>query len=256
MDNKNFYFYISGFISLFIFIFFSSLFLISIVLSKKIDTYALKKDNYISVSIDMPKIKSSSSKKSVEKPIVEEPVKEQPVVEKQNIETQTTKVEKKEINIDNLFSDVWTKSIKKVEEKKPKTDNRIIDEIQKKINKSDTNTVKSISKKIQNIDPAKQENENAKESTAPEVNEYFAKIQALVYEHFTPPENSQGHSVIAVIELSSMGKVIDFRILTYSGNDALNVESDKIKDRLINILFPENPNKSSGVYKIKLISKE
>ncbi|OHE10128.1 MAG: hypothetical protein A2513_08525 [Sulfurimonas sp. RIFOXYD12_FULL_33_39] len=255
MDNKNFYFYISGFISLFIFVFFSSLFIISIVISKKVDSFALKKDNYISVSVDIPKTQSSTSKKNIEKPIVEEPIKEEPIVEKQNVQTQTTKVEKKEINIDNLFSDVWTKSIK-AEEKKPKTDNRIIEEIQKKINKSDTNTVKSISKKIQNIDAAKMENENAKESTAPEVNEYFAKIQALVYEHFTPPENSEGNSVVAVIELSAMGKVIDFRILTYSGNDALNIESDKIKSRIVNILFPENPNKSSGIYKIKLISKE
>jgi len=68
-------------------------------------------------------------------------------------------------------------------------------------------------------------------SSANEVNEYFAKIQALVYEYFEPPQNSQGYSVRAVIELSALGKFIDFRILDYSANIALNEECDKIKDR-------------------------
>ena len=66
----------------------------------------------------------------------------------------------------------------------------------------------------------------------------------------------QGNSVTAVIELSSIGKVIDFRILTYSDNEALNRECDNIKDRLDNVLFPENPSGRSGLYKVKLISKE
>ena len=140
--------------------------------------------------------------------------------------------------------------------KKPQTDKRVLDEIQRKIQKADANRAESISKKIQSMDAPKTEDESSKSSTATEVNEYLAKIQALVYEYFYPPKNSQGNSVTAVIELSAMGKVIDFRILAYSDNEALNRECDKIKARLGSILFPKNPDNSSGRYKITLISKE
>ncbi len=93
-------------------------------------------------------------------------------------------------------------------------------------------------------------------STANAVNEYLAKIQALVYENFVPPPNSQGHTVKAVIELSAIGKVMDFRILTYSANSSLNDECDKIRDRLIGVLFPANPQNKSGSYIVMLTSKE
>jgi protein TonB len=215
-----------------------------LVSSDKIKNFALKKDNYISVSLITPKISSNSAKKSVQKQIVQEKAKP---------------VESKEIDIDNLFSDVWTKSIKKTEktEKTEKTVNkRRLLEIQKKIRKSDKKRVESISKKLQKINAPKVESQSVKTSTASEVNEYFAKIQALVYKHFYPPQNSQGNSVEAIIELSSIGKVYDFRILRYSSSSELNSECDKIKDRLVGVIFPENPDNSSGTYTITLTSKE
>ena len=129
-------------------------------------------------------------------------------------------------------------------------------QIQKKITKSDENKVESISKKVRNMNAPKVDIESVKTSTATEVNEYLAKIQALVYEHFYPPQNSQGNSVEAIIELSPIGKVYDFRILRYSANSELNSECDNIKDRLMNIVFPENPDNSSGTYTITLTSKE
>ena len=97
---------------------------------------------------------------------------------------------------------------------------------------------------------------SSKTSTASEVNEYLAKIQALVYEYFYPPQNSQGNSVKAVIELSAIGKVYDFRILRYSSNSELNSECDKIKERLSTVVFPKNPDNTSGTYIIILTSKE
>ncbi|MDT8338577.1 MAG: TonB C-terminal domain-containing protein [Sulfurimonas sp.] len=256
MDNKNSYFYISGAISLSLFLFFSLLFLIFITSSKETKSFAMKKENYISISMDIPKIQTSSAKKSVDTPIKkEEDIK--PVL-KEDAKPETTKtVEKKERSVEELFSDVWTQDIKKTQEvKKPKTDKRVLDEIQRKIQKSDTNRAESISQKIQSMDAQKTEDESSKSSTATEVNEYLAKIQALVYEYFYPPKNSQGNGVTAVIELSAMGKVIDFRILAYSDNEALNRECDKIKDRLSSILFPKSPSNSSGRYKIILISEE
>ena len=95
----------------------------------------------------------------------------------------------------------------------------------------------------------------SKASTGSDVNEYRATIQALVYEHFYPPENSQGKVVLAVIELDAFGKLVDFRILNYSGDTLYDSECDKIKNRLANVLFPKNPDNKSGTYKIQLISE-
>ncbi len=219
-------------------------------------TFAMKKENYISISMDIPKVQTSSAKKIVDAPTKkEENIK--PVIKDEPHKETTKAVEKKTRSVEDLFSEVWTQDIKKTQDiKEPKIDKRVLDEIQKKIQKSDISKSESISKKIQSMDVPKTEDENSKSSTATEVNEYLAKIQALVYEYFYPPENSQGNTVTAVIELTPMGKVVDFRILSYSDNDALNRECDKIKERLSSILFPKNPSNSSGRYKIILISEE
>jgi protein TonB len=256
MDKKNFYFYTSGFISLSFFAIIIAILLIAIISSNDVKTYALQKDDFVSVSLDMVQTASSNEKKTIDKPIEKKEV-EKPIVEKEPQKETVTKTEKKEINIDNLFSEVKTKTIKKIEEKViEKEDKRVAQELSKKSEKSDVAKVESITSKIQKINSQTKSDKESKSSTGSEVNEYLAKIQALVYEHFTPPENSQNRVVKAVIELDAFGKVIDFRILTYSDNDALNSECDKIKARLVNVLFPKNPDNKSGKYMINLISEE
>lgn len=241
MNKKRYYFYVSGFISLSLFLLFLFLSLYMLVAVEKDNTFAIKKDKFISISIEVPKILTRSTKKAEIK---------------EKIQETATPVKSKDINIDNLFSDVWTKDIKKTKKVEKKVNNKRFQDIQKKISKSSENKIESISKKIITTDAPKISDETTKTSTAHEVNEYLAKIQALVYEHFYPPQNSEGNSVRAIIELNSIGKVYDFRILTYSSNSELNSECDKIKDRLINIMFPKNPKNSSGTYTITLTSKE
>lgn len=195
--------------------------------SSKINSFALKKDNYISISLETIPVKKKKEKKVIKMPIVKEKVVEVPQ-------------ETPEVDIDDLFSNVWTKDIKKKAKKKVEK----LQELQNKTTKEQTDSIKN------NIDETKES------SSGEEVNEYLAKIQALVYKYFHPPENSQGHSVKAVITLSPIGKVLDFRILTYSNNDALNQECDEIKSRLMSVLFPINPNNKSGNYTVILTSKE
>ena len=204
--------------------------------SDKVKYFALKKDNFISVSVDISSANKSVKRSAVQKNVAPE--------------------EKKELNIDNLFNSVWTQSIKPTKEVVKKVDNKRLLEIQKKIDTSDDKKVDSISEKLKSIDRSKPDDQDSKASTATEVNEYLAKIQALVYEYFFPPQNSQGNSVEAVIELSAIGKVNDFRILRYSANSELNSECDKIRDRLLRVVFPEHPDNRSGIYKITLTSKE
>ncbi|MCD6172830.1 MAG: TonB C-terminal domain-containing protein [Sulfurimonas sp.] len=228
MARDNSYFIISGFISLFLFSFFLFLFFFMMFSSSKIDTFALTKDNYISISLDMVPTPTKELKKEVFIP----------VEESQSI------VESKDVDVGDLFSDVWTKDIK-ITKQKIKQDNKRLELIRKKIKTKKENSVNQTSKTTSESEANIVSNKNKKSSSGDEVNEYLAKIQAIVYKHFHPPNNSQGHTVKAVIKLNAIGKVLDFRILTYSSNQALNQECDKIKSRLLGVLFPSNPQNQS-----------
>jgi len=202
---------------------------------KKETSYALTKDKFIAVSIIMPKnitkfthamAAPSSASKSVSQ----------------------------DIDVNNLFSDVWTQKIKA--KKKKKVNSKRIADIAKKIKKADKNSVNSLSEKIEKLDVKESDKNEQQASTANEVNEYLAKIQAIVYQYFNVPPNSAGNSVKTVIELDPLGHMTDFRILNYSANEALNSEADKIKDRLKNVVFPKNPQNRSSRTIVVLISKE
>jgi len=59
---------------------------------------------------------------------------------------------KTEVDIDNLFSDIWTKSIKPKKKKEiPKLDKRRLQAISKKIKKTQDNKVESVSQKVKSI---------------------------------------------------------------------------------------------------------
>ena len=240
MDNNNTNFYLSGLISLGLFTLFLTLAVTMLFTPSKINSFALKKDNFISISLEIPKQKSVQQKKQEQAPAVSEPV----------------VTPQKNIDVNNLFSDVWTKKITPKKETIKKQNPRKFLELQKKIKTSKENDVKSISEKVNNLDSVKTNRESDASSTAQEVNEYLAKIQAIVYQYFHVPANSAGSSVKTVIELNSLGKVIDFRVLNYSSNSDLNAEVDKIKSRLKHIIFPKNPSNRSSRTIVILISKE
>ena len=240
MDSNNTNFYLSGLISLGLFTLFLMLSLTMLFSPSKINTFALKKDNFISISLEIPKEKAVQEKKHEKAPSAVEPV----------------VTPKKNIDVNNLFSDVWTKKITPKKETVKKTNPRKFLELQKKIKTSKENDVKSISDKVNNLDNVKTNKDSDASSTAQEVNEYLAKIQAIVYQYFHVPANSEGSSVKTVIELNSLGKVLDFRVLNYSTNSALNAEVDKIKNRLKHVIFPKNPENRSSRTIVILISKE
>ena len=234
MDRQNPYFVISGFISLSLFTFFLVLFFTMMFSKTNIKTFALEKNNFISISFDVTPI-ATKQIKPIKKVV--------PVVKEIPKVVDTVK----EIDISNLFSEVWTEKIKVEKKPEKKVDTKRLELIQKKIQKSKENLLERSEETLQNNYTDIKDKEDKKVSTGDEVNEYLAKIQAIVYKYFQPPANSQGYTVKAVIQLNRVGKVLDFRILTYSENQVLNQECDKIKQRLIGVLFPINPeNKSSS----------
>jgi len=208
--------------------------------SSELKTYALNKENYISISMDIPKVitKKDNAKADVAPK------------EKESVQ------EVQDVDVEDLFSDVWTKDIKKIKPKQKPKNSKRIKELQKKIKTSKKNDIESITEKINSLQEAKKSDQSTQASTGNEVNEYLAKINALVYQHFNPPQNTQGNTVKAVIELSPIGKVLDFRILNYSTNELLNQECDKIKGRLMRIVFPINPQNKSSRTIVLLTSKE
>jgi len=201
----------------------------------KTKAYGYKKENYISVSIKMTHSKHTAKKKTFKAP-------------------PPNKKAVKNVDINNLFSNVWTKKINN-SVKKPENKRRI-EQIQKKISTTKQNNVKSLSNKLENMQNSDSSIQEESSSAANEVNEYLAKIQDIVYQHFNVPQNSEGNSVKTVIELDPFGKLIDFRILSYSKNEALNQEADRIKERLKNVVFPVNPQNRSSRTIVILISKE
>ncbi|HIP54312.1 MAG TPA: hypothetical protein EYH11_02435 [Sulfurimonas autotrophica] len=237
MDNNSRYFYISGFLSLSLFVLVLFSFIYMMFHSAKTKIYGYKKENYISVSVKITQNKHSVEKKSM-----------------QSAPKSMPKQIPKNVNVQNLFSDVWTKKIDNSTKKT--TNKRKIEQIQKKIKTAKQNDVESITQKLNTLEIISKSSEKDATSAANEVNEYFAKIQDIVYQHFNVPPNSEGSSVETVIELDPFGKLIDFRILRYSTNEALNKEADRLKERLKNVVFPVNPKNRSSKTIVILISKE
>ena len=212
---------------------------------KKLHTYALSKKKYISISLEtIPTHSTKASHKSVQ---------QQKTKKKVRKKRDSVDAVSEDVDVDSLFSNIWTKKVDTHMKSKRKVDAKRIAEIEKSI------TAPELPNENKEKKSAKQKNKSIKAaSSAEEVNEYSAKIHAIVYDHFYPPPNSEGEQVKAVIELSPLGKVLDFRILNYSASEALNDEADRIKERIKNIVFPKNPDNEQAriVIILKPESKE
>ncbi len=242
MAKDSFYFYISGVISLCLFLLFGATFFYMLFNTTEIKSYGLEKKDFISVSIK--KIEKSKAKKTTSS-----------VAEDITVPDQV----EENVNIDELFSDVWTKNIeksKKVKKDKPEVDNKRYNEIARKVKASKEKKVQSFSENIKKINSSEDSNQSSEVSSADEVNEYLAKIQAIIYEHFNPPSNTQGKSAKVIIELSAIGKMIDFRILRLSDSASFNKEVEKVKARLENVVFPKNPKNTNYMLTTNIISEE
>jgi len=134
MDRSNPYFFISGFISLFLFFFFLTIFSMMLLSNTKVNTFALTKDNHVSISFEKV---ATQSKKPMKTPTI-----------KKEVLSKTEAV--KEVDIDSLFSDVWAKDVK-IEKKV--ISKKSLELIKQKIKKSKNNSVESVevAMKLMNI---------------------------------------------------------------------------------------------------------
>jgi len=253
MDKNDSYFYLSGLLSLSFFTAVVLLFSLLVLSGQKVRSYALQKQKYIAVSVDLSqKIPTQNSAKPAPVPEPKPKSEPEPVPEESV---------RKIPDISSLFSTVSSKKIiykKKPVKKKSIVNDRRVAQMQKRIKTTEKRKSSDAKKKIDNLKLAKPsvKEVGASSSGGAEVNKYYAKIQAFVYQHFYPPANSEGTSAKVRIWLSANGRLSDYRVMAYSGSSMFNREVDQLKQRLSAIAFPRHPKGKSLVLDIILVSEE
>jgi len=264
MVNDSKYFYLSGLIS---FIFFSLVaitFIYLIVIQDKIKTFALKKDSFISISLNNIDTSKFDTKKPIKKlkpkPTINKNPKE---IKKKEIkvesELKTTPDVKKTPSLSNMFSQVKTKKITH-KTKKPikKIDTKRIANLTKRIHATKTTAKSEANEKIEQVDLKEKKSEVGGESVsrAPEVDEFLAKVHSFVYSNFHPSTQSANQMAKVRIWLSSSGRMSEFKVLVSSSDISLNSEIDSLRQRLENMNFPIHPENKATVIDIILKAKE
>jgi len=254
MDKNDSYFYLSGFLSLSFFTIVVVLFSTLVISGQKVKSYALQKQKYIAVSVNLSqKVPTQNNAEPAPLPKPKPKSKPDPTPEKS-----TQKVP----DISSLFSTVSSKKIvykkKPVQKKRNIVNEHRVAQMQKRIKTTQKRESTDAQKKIKNLKLAKPSvrEVGASASGGAEVNQYYAKIQAFVYQHFYPPANSEGTSAKVRIWLSASGRLSDYRVMAYSANSMFNSEVDQLKQRLSSLSFPRHPNGKSLVLDIILVSEE
>jgi len=243
-------FILSGLLSFLLFTIVLLLFFYMLFISERVETPALKKAVFVSISLD--EIKTTPIKK---KTIVEK--KSQKKISKKTINRE---IKPKNIDVNNLFNNVWTKDISKKVKKVKKTDTKLIKELLSKTKKLEIKKTNTLEKKIQNIASKKLDDEIKKESTGDKVDIYNSKIHAIIQkiidDDYNPPESSIGKIITAYISLDRFGKAIEFKIIkAYSNDEFFYKEYDRIRSIILSSIFPANPKNETWNVEVKLIIK-
>lgn len=249
--NDDRYFYYGGGIAFGFFALLVVLIGYTIASSTKIEQFALTQSQYVSISLDIATPKSSQTPETkVEEQLPE--VKPTPAPEEKPQEAPAQSVP----DISDLFSNVKVqKTPKKVDDSIKKME--ALTALEHQVNERNKNNPQ-LAEKVKNtalVKPSIKIVSNSG-SSGPLVNEYHAKIQALIYANYFPPSGSQGQSARVRISLDASGSLTAYRVLSYSGNTAFNSEIDWLKDRLRNVAFPPNPDGKNAVIEIILTAKE
>lgn len=245
MDKNETFFYVSGFFSISFFLMLMTLFFNVLLAQKETKSYGLKKDQFVSISLDMALPTTKMSKKDMT----------QPAPPKQ--EASVSKPEASKADISSLFSNVSAQKIVYKKEAPTKTvEDTQLAQIQKRIQTTQKRE-STLSEKLESLEmTATPSGGKPSASSADEVDAYMAEIQAIVYERFFPPPNTEGQVAIVRVWLDASGKLKDWRVISYAGNTFFNQEVDRIKSRIATISFPKNPKGVSMSIDIKLVAKE
>lgn len=249
--NDERYFFLSGTIAFGFFIFLVALIGFTLVSPSKIEQFALTQSQYVSISLDMATPRPSIKPEPKPKPQVQQEQPVPPEEVKQNVEQPQSAPD-----ISDLFSKVKPEKMpKKTEDTTKKLE--ALNALEKQVS-SHTKNTPQFTDKVKNtvlVTPSVKIVSKSG-STGPLVNEYHAKIQALIYANYFPPSGTQGQSARVRIYLDALGRLTGYRVMGYSGNTLFNSEVDSLKERLRGVSFPINPDGKDSVIEIILTAKE
>lgn len=241
------YFLQSGIITFFLFGFILSFFMSNLLHSSKPDAFAMRKSDVISISLEdslTPVSKTTS-------PSV--PVSQQSVKEVESVSTPSAPVQEAVPEIDDLFA-----TIKSAKNKPKPIDNSKqmseLNALEEKI--LTTKRDSKLFDKVKTLELSKSGVKMVSSSTGPAVNEYNAKIQGIIYANFHPASGTEGFAARVRLTLSPDGRLLAYRVISYSGNAVFNAEVDWLKERLRQVGLPQHPQGQEAVFEIILTAKE
>ncbi|MGZ8546375.1 MAG: TonB C-terminal domain-containing protein [Sulfuricurvum sp.] len=258
--DTNRFFILSGLLSFSFFALILAVIGWQVLVAQKPESFALIQSDAITISL-LPSL--SNQPESISEPLV--PLSDfQPSVEKTPQKTsqktpekmpQKNVVKSEQVAVSDLFSTIKTNNPPK-KSKEDKKQLSLLNALEEKVLTSKRDS--KLFEKAKSLDLAKAGVKvvAAAGSSGPVVNEYNGKIQGIVYSHFHPSSGTEGFSARVRITLSPDGKLLSYRVISYSGSSVFNAEVDWLKERLAHVSLPSHPNGDEAVFEIILTAKE
>ena len=162
-------------------------------------------------------------------------------------------MEKAQPEITDLFSNVKVKHTAK-ESKQNTKELSELSALEEKV--LSTKRSSQLFEKAKNLDLAKPGVKVITASGGPMVNEYYAKVQGIIYANFHPASGTEGFAARVRIVLTPDGKLDSYRVISASGNAVFNAEVDWLKERLRQVVLPKNPEGEEAIFEIILTAKD
>jgi outer membrane biosynthesis protein TonB len=241
------YFLQSGLITLLLITLILSFFVSDLLHSTKPEAFAMIKSDVIAISLD-----------DTVPPVSEAMIPSQPTAQPSIREVEKTPPAKNVLKesvpeVVDLFS-----TVKAIKSKPKVVDNTKqlseLNALEEKVLK--TNRDSKLFDKVKTLELAKSGVKMVSSSSGPVVNEYNSKIQGIIYANFHPASGTEGFAARVRITLSPDGRLLSYRVISYSGNAVFNAEVDWLKERLRQVGLPTHPQGEEAVFEIILTAKE
>ena len=244
------YFLLGGAMSLGMFLLTLMLFASVLFTHDRGKQFAFNQADFIAVSIEVPLHKASRQHTKTPAPIA----REKPAAEAPAPAPQVTQ------DVSSLFDNVWTQdlSAKKTVKKKAEDTSKRLSALEKRIKTTESTQSTQAADTVRSLKLARPSVAvtGSAASAAAEVNEYYAKIQALIYDQFYPPANSEGNTAKVYLSLDGTGRLLSGKILVDSGNPFFDEEVEALMRRLEAAAFPAPPGGRALELQIILTAEE
>ena len=258
MPNDSKYFYLGGFLSLFLSSSIIALILYALLHNAPVVKLQLNASHFVSVDLSQVKVTKPKKKQATRGA----QVKKEAAVEKKPVVKKPEKVVKRVVDaapvkksLSDLFGKVKTKKIERSKNKQSqKAEAQSFDHIgksldSKKLKKSDS---ADLSSKTKNLLKDKKVLKATHKSVGIQ-DKYKAAIHDIVYDNYFPDDETVGLSATITIFLDRFGNITSSRIKGNISNSVLREAVMQCLQNIQNIKFPNNPDGQSFSIDVDLI---